>query len=141
MYFLVRGFSGRDGWKPLWLRMLWQGMAIVILHLFPYDVIPVLALAAGCDTVKALFFNVCDHTFWIGASVANWVVHLRRQSPNFLRKRRGLNLEHSSILPIPLCHFRPSITSVQAKRALGFESDVILLLTIASPFKYSSPGL
>ena len=122
------------------LRALCQQMDIVALHLFPYDIIPLLALAAGCDTIKTLFVNHSDHTFWIGASVAHSVVNLRRQSPHFLRNRRGLYPDKSSILPIPLKYSPPSVTQVQAKRALGYEPDVVLLLTIASPFKYTSPG-
>ncbi len=122
------------------LRALCQEMDVVVLHLFPYDIIPVLALAAGCDSVKTLFVSHSDHTFWVGASVAHSVVHLRRQSPHFLTKRRGLNPDHSSILPIPLDYSPPSVTPMQAKLALGYEPDVVLLLTIASPFKYSAPG-
>lgn len=122
------------------LRMLCQDMDIVVLHLFPYDIIPVLALAAGCDSVKTLFVNHSDHTFWVGASVAHSVVHLRKQSLDFVRDRRGLHPEKSSILPIPLGYSPPSLTPAQAKRALGYEPEVVLLLTIASPFKYNAPG-
>lgn len=125
--------------QALELRLLCQAMDIVVLHLFPYDVIPVLALAAGCDSVKTLFVNHSDHTFWIGASVAHSVVHLRKQSLDFVRDRHGLDPERSSILPIPLAYSPPSLTPVEAKRALGYEPEVVLLLTIASPFKYSAP--
>jgi hypothetical protein len=121
------------------LRQLCQGMDMVVLHLFPYDVIPALALAAGCDTVKTLFVHHADHTFWVGASVAHSIVHLRRQSAQFLRSRRGLDPEQSSLLPIPLTYTPPRVTRNEAKRALGYEPDVVLLLTIATPFKYSAP--
>lgn len=122
------------------LRLLCQHMDVVVLHLYPYDIIPVLALSAGCDSVKVLFVNHADHAFWIGASVAHSVVHLRRQSHHFLSNRRGLNPEQSSIVPIPLEQSFPTLNTTQAKRALGYGPDVVLLLTIASPFKYSSPG-
>lgn len=122
------------------LRQLCQGMDIVVLHLFPYDIIPVLALAAGCDSVKTLFVHHADHTFWVGASVAHSVVHLRRQSAQFLRSRRGLDPEQSSLLPIPLTYSTSKVTRTEAKRALGYDPDVVLLLTIATPFKYSAPS-
>ncbi|MGD0745758.1 MAG: hypothetical protein ABSA45_11450 [Verrucomicrobiota bacterium] len=122
------------------LRMLCREMDIVVLHLFPYDIVPVLALAADCDSVKTIFVNHADHAFWVGASVAHLVVHLRRQPPHFSEKRRGLDPDRSAILPIPMVHSPPSLTRVQAKRALGYEADTVLLLTIASPFKYSAPG-
>ncbi len=122
------------------LRLLCQEMDVVVLHLFPYDIIPVLALSAGCDSVKTLFVNHSDHTFWIGASVADWIADLRRQSTQFLRNRRGLDLNQSSILPIPIVHSPPKVTRPEAKRALGYEPNVVLLLTIATPFKYSALG-
>lgn len=122
------------------LRSLCQNMDIVVLHLYPYDIIPVLALAAGCDSIKTLFINHADHIFWIGASIAHSVVHLRRQSPDFLKNRRGLRPEQSSLLPVPLGHAPTLMTREGAKRALGYDPDVVLLLTIATPFKYSAPG-
>lgn len=122
------------------LRGLCQEMDIVVLHHFPYDVIPILALCTGCDTARTIFVNHSDHTFWIGASVAHLIVHLRSQQNNFLERRRGLKKGRDTLLPIPLAP-RPQQTSkAEAKAALGYDSDVVILLTIASPFKYSSPG-
>lgn len=126
--------------QALELRALCQKADLVALHLFPYDVIPVLALASGCEGVKTLFINHSDHTFWIGASVAHSIVHLRQQSSEFLRERRHLKAEDSPVLPIPLSHSVPSISRDEARRRLGYGSDSVVLLTIASPFKYSSPG-
>jgi hypothetical protein len=122
------------------LRALCQEMDVVVLHLFPYDIIPVLALAADCDPVKTIFVNHADHSFWAGASVAHTIVHLRRQPPHFPEKRRGLNPDRSALLPIPIFYSPPTVTREQAKRALGYGPETVLLLTIASPFKYSSPG-
>lgn len=122
------------------LRLLCQEMDIVVLHLFPYDVVPVLALAAGCPAAKTLFVNHADHTFWIGGSVAHSIVHLRRQSASFLTKRRELQAAIPATLPIPLPCSRPAIPSSEAKAKLGYSPDTVLLVTIASPFKYSSPG-
>ena len=122
------------------LRTLCQEADIVVLHLFPYDIVPVLALAAGCDSVKTIFVNHADHAFWVGASVSHLIAHLRRQPPQFPETRRGLNPDRCAILPIPMFHDPPSVTREQAKRALGYGPDTILLLTIASPFKFSAPG-
>src|SRR5438105_1576003 len=83
------------------LRRLCQGMDVIVLHLFPYDVIPILALAAGCDSCKIVFVNHSDHTFWAGSSVSHSIIHLRAQSAQFLRRRRGLDFTQSSFLPTP----------------------------------------
>ncbi len=122
------------------LRALCQQVDLVALHLFPYDVVPILALASGCEAVKTLFINHSDHTFWIGASVAHSVVHLRRQSNEFLRERRFLKADDDPILPIPLSPSAPAVTRSEARRQLGYAPDTVILLTIATPFKYSSPG-
>lgn len=122
------------------LRAMCQRADTVVLHSYPYDIVPVLALAAGCDSAKTLYVNHSDHTFWVGSSVAHSIAHLRTQSPQFLRRRRGLNVKLSSLLPIPLDRTLPSVSREEAKRALGYCSDDVVLLTIASPFKYSSPG-
>jgi hypothetical protein len=122
------------------LRRLCQSADIVALHLFPYDVIPILALAAGCDGVRTIFVDHSDHTFWVGASVAHLIAHLRTQSLEFLRRCRGAVLEESVLLPIPLGYKASSASRSEAKRLLGYWPDDVLLLTIASPFKYSAPG-
>jgi len=122
------------------LRKLCQKMDIVVLHLFPYDIIPILALAADCNSIKTLYINHSDHTFWIGASVAHKVVHLRKQSSDFLKKQRRLRPDESPVLPIPLGYSPANVSQAQAKKILGLEPDAIVLLTIASPFKYKSFG-
>ena len=55
--------------QALELRALMQDAHVVVLHIFPYDVIPILALATGCDA-KTVYVNHSDHTFWLGASVS-----------------------------------------------------------------------
>jgi hypothetical protein len=122
------------------LRAWCQGRDLVVLHLWPYDVVPILALAAGCDEARTLFVNHSDHTVWLGAGVAHSIVHLRTQEASFLRERRGLAPERSSILPIPLARREARVSRAEAKRALGHPPDGVLLLTIGSEFKYSAPG-
>jgi glycosyltransferase involved in cell wall biosynthesis len=121
------------------LRTLCRQADVVVLHVYPYDIVPVLALAADCGDVKTLYVNHSDHTFWVGSSVAHSIAHLRNQDPKFLQRRRGLNLKAASMLPIPLGPYKPKLRE-DARRALGYDPQDIVLLTVASPFKYSSPG-
>ncbi len=136
-------------WCPLdrsrELRVLCQQVDVAAIHTYPYDIVPVVALAAGCEAVKTVVVNHSDHTFWLGGSIAHSVAHLRRQSPHFLRSRRGLHPERSSILPIPMDLegtelMLPGRDRREVKRALGHDPDATILLTIASPFKYSAAG-
>jgi hypothetical protein len=120
------------------LRSLCQDAHTVALHLFPYDIVPVIALAAGCDGVRKILVNQTDHTFWIGASVIDLLVHCRNQSPRFLTHRRGLDISRSAELPIPLPPISRGRSTSEAKRELGYGDDTIVLLTIATAFKYES---
>lgn len=125
--------------RVLELRKLCQEMDIAILHLFPYDILPTVALSHGCDSTKTLFINHCDHTFWSGASIAHHIAHLRTQNTQFLTQRRKLRMNCSSLLPIPLNHVETDGPSAeQAKRMLGYTPNTTVLVTIASPFKYES---
>lgn len=122
------------------LRGLCRDRDLIVLHLWPYDTVPVIALAAGCDDVPTVLVNHSDHTFWIGGSVAHSVVHLREQSPKFLLERRSIDPLRAYTLPIPLVYQPYSVDRDQAKRALGYDPDKVVLLTVASPFKFSALG-
>jgi hypothetical protein len=122
------------------LRVLCQETDVVVLHLFPYDIVPVLALAENSERVKTIFVNHADHTFWIGGSVAHLIVHLRSQPTGFIQNRRGLAPKESGFLPIPLFDSHPVVDQDNAKRRLGITPNTVVLLSIASPFKFSSPG-
>ncbi|HMO46667.1 MAG TPA: hypothetical protein PKB14_11635 [Rubrivivax sp.] len=127
--------------QALELRRLALGRDLVVLHLWPYDTVPVLALAAGCGDTPTVMVNHSDHTFWIGGSVAHSVVHLRSQLPQFLADRRRIDPDRTAILPIPLVPSRRAIGRDEAKRELGLAPETVLLVTVASPFKFSAPGL
>ena len=122
------------------LRALCRDVDTVVLHLFPGDVIPVLALAAECEGVRVAFVHHSDHTFWVGASVTNLMAHCRTQPPGFLASRRALDPGRAALLPIPLTPPGRGRGLADAKRALGVPVDAIVLLTIATPFKFTSIG-
>lgn len=122
------------------LRALCQDADVVALHLYPYDIVPILALAAGCERAKVVLVHHSDHTFWTGSGVAHLVAHLRGQSDAFLSRRRGLDARRATFLPIPIDKPAAPMDRREAKRSLGLDPDGVMLLTIASPFKYSAPG-
>ncbi|MDP9125523.1 MAG: hypothetical protein M3N82_13135 [Pseudomonadota bacterium] len=125
--------------QALELRSLCRSADVVALHLYPYDIVPILALAAGSETAKVVLVHHSDHTFWTGSGVAHNIAHLRGQSDHFLSRRRGLDPRRATFLPIPISDPPRTIDRRDAKVALGLDPDSVLLLTIASPFKYSAP--
>lgn len=122
------------------LRALCRSMDVIVLHVFPYDIVPVLALAKECEEATVLYVNHSDHTYWVGGSVAHSIVHLREQPSDFISRRRGMVSGPSPLLPIPVDISALHSNRRAAKRTLGYPEECLLLLTIASPFKYSSPG-
>lgn len=121
------------------LRALCRQVDVVALHLYPYDIVPALALANDCEA-KTMYVNHSDHTFWVGSGVVHCIAHLRTQSPGFLLHSRHLKAQTAPLLPIPLDRTLSSSSREEAKRALGLEASQLVLLTIASPFKFQAPG-
>jgi hypothetical protein len=122
------------------LRALCRGRDLIVLHLWPYDTVPSIALSEGFGDGRVVFVNLSDHTYWLGGGVSHQVANLRTQCEEFLVSRRGLATRRATTLPIPL-EYRPRESDrAGAKRALGFPPEAVLLLTIASPFKFSMPG-
>jgi hypothetical protein len=109
---------------------------VVALHLFPDDVIPVLAFADPAQSPPVVFVHHSDHTFWVGSSAADLIAQLREPLKGFLEERRALDKTRIARLPIPLGMPQRSMTHAEAKARLGYSKDEVLLLTIATPFKY-----
>lgn len=137
---LLKAPTSRPLEQAMELRSLCQGMDLVVLHLFPYDLVPILALASSCESVRTLYVDHSDHTFWSGAAVSDLVVHLRRQAAEFLIRRRCLRPTTQQVLPIPMEPVVRTMTREQARRTLGYPMNSVLLVTIASPFKYGAHG-
>ena len=109
------------------LRRLARDYGFIVLHIHPYDVIPLLALSSL--DIPVIFINHADHVFWAGASISNIVVNFRQSGNALAIKRRGLSDNHMFLLPIPL-----NVTP--KKRLPKREGSGTIALTIASEYKY-----
>ena len=116
-------------------------MDIVVLHLYPYDIIPVLALAAGCDSIKNTLCQSCgSHLLGRRKRCAFHCASSEAMAGFFNKPAWNIPGPFSdSSNSIGLF---PVVDYFEAKRneRLGYDSDVVLLLTIATPFKYSATG-
>lgn len=126
--------------RALELRRIAQAADVIVIHAFPYDVVPILALAEGCGHAKTLLINHSDHTFWVGSVVSDLIVNLRRQEPEFQQFARHLRADRQAMLPIPLPDLTAPMDRNRARRELGLLEGHVLLLTVASKFKYSCPN-
>jgi hypothetical protein len=123
-------------------RLASQDADCIVLHIHMWDVVPTIAFGvAGGPPV--LLLNHADHTFWVGAAVADRVIEFRKAGADLTRRYRAVDriLE----LPIPL----PSLPEPAARRlalraslrdAWSIPPAALVFLTIGHHSKYLPVG-
>jgi len=125
------------------LRRIARNADVVFLHVYPEDVVPLIAFANRAGLPPTAFVVQADHQFCLGMSISDLVVHLRASGMSLSIERRGIDRERMGFLPIPLAPVHSRHARSQAKQKLGFSEDTVVLLSIARAFKYvsaSGPG-
>ncbi|WP_392479069.1 glycosyltransferase family 4 protein [Nostoc sp. C110] len=111
---------------------------IVVLHIMPGDVIPIIAFSNKEQSPPIIFVNHADHGMWLGASISDVVANLRFSGMRLSQERRGIAPERNKLLPIILNLNRRTLTRIEAKRKLGIDENSVLLLSIARSPKYKT---
>jgi glycosyltransferase involved in cell wall biosynthesis len=138
VHYLDRGPGGLV-FRARALRKLAADFDHVALHIHPYDVVPLIAFARREHRPPISFLNHNDHVFWLGTTVADQVAEMRDSGRRLSESRRGISASRISMLPIPL-EVKPELLErSEAKKQLGISEDTILLLTVASAYKYNAP--
>jgi hypothetical protein len=106
---------------------------LVVLHVHPYDVVPMLAFGVEGGPPVVLF-NHSDATFWLGARIADQVADMRESGLQNSLERRGVR--SSRVLPIPLRLEERGRNRELARRRLEIPQDSIVLLTVGEDFKF-----
>ena len=122
------------------LRALAERADFVALHVYPDDVVPLLAFAHNDGLPPVALINHSDHTFWLGVQVSDLVVQLRRSSIPLGARRRHVNPQRLATLPIPLPVPRRTQSRAEAKARLGLDPDAVVLLSVGTEFKYVPAG-
>jgi hypothetical protein len=122
------------------LRALAGDADFVALHLYPDDIVPMLAFARRDALPPIAFINHSDHTFWLGVSVSDLVVQLRECSVPLSIRRRRIEPTRLVTLPIPLPPVERTLSRDAAKAALGLRTDQVVLLSVGTEFKYAPAG-
>ena len=114
---------------------------VVVLHTHPDSVVPAAAFSQpGGPPVVVL--NHADHLFQATGHIADLVFDIRDSGAEWTRNCRGIGA--STIVPIPLIdsfEAKSAENTESEKRAarkeLGLPQDAVILLTVASAFKYA----
>ena len=122
------------------LRALMANADIVVLHVHPYDTLPILAMAAWVDRPPVLFMNHADHVFWVGATVSDVVVNIRGSSARLASARRGVEASRLALLPIPIDPPDRSPSRMEARHALGLDAGEVVALSVAASYKFEPNG-
>jgi glycosyltransferase involved in cell wall biosynthesis len=118
------------------LRELAAGFELIVLHIHPYDAIPLVALDVD-GRPPVIFLNHAEHVFWAGATAGDVVAHLREESAEVAEQFRGIERTRSFVLPVPLS--RTKVPSREdARRSLGLSDDAVVLLTVGTEYKYAT---
>ncbi len=121
------------------LQKLAENFDCVVLHLHPYDVVPLLAFADRPPHLPVILMNAADHIFFVGISVADITAQFRTgDSLVVTQQRRGVEPERCVLLPIPLSRRERNLSRAEAKVQLGLDESAVLLLTVASAYKFQA---
>jgi glycosyltransferase involved in cell wall biosynthesis len=135
----VSVLSRKRGTVLSWARELHELATradVVVLHVDPEDIVPVIAFANRSDLPPILYLNHADHLFWLGVGIADLVVNLRYSGHDLSPKRRGVPPERNAFIPIALGERVRTMSRSEAKERLGLPSDTVLLVTIARAVKF-----
>jgi hypothetical protein len=125
--------------KAARLRELAALVDLVVLHVHPFDVLPVLAFRGAVERPVIAVFNHADHVFWIGGASCDAVLNLRDSGAELSAARRGIEPERNLLLPLPIDVPPRTRSRAEAKARLGVPAQALLCVTIASEAKYEAP--
>lgn len=120
------------------LREIATGADVVVCHTHPHDAVAVAALAAPRPPV--VYVNHAGHVFWIGTGVADVVACTRESTARLAVTRRGIDPRRIAILPVPVDPLPPPCSTQEARRQLGLDPEAVVLLSVASAYKYEPLG-
>lgn len=119
------------------LRSIVEHADLVVLHIHPDDVVPIIALATG-NRPPVVYLDHADHSFWLGTTVSDVIANMRKPGRRLSIERRGVDPARVALLPTILEPRQREISREAAKRRLGLPVDCILLTSVARARKYRS---
>lgn len=112
--------------------------ALIVLHHSSNDLIPLLALSSNFIKAPVAILNHADHLPWAGSSVCDYLIEIREGFLPLDKERR--QIETGGYLPIPVTPVKAATNRAQSRELLGIAPDAVVLLTIASAYKFAPIG-
>lgn len=133
--------EGDDINKSQKLRKISSKFDKIILHTHMDDPTPILAFGNKDFKRPVIFFNHGDHLFWIGVSISDIVVNLRKFAEKINLKCRGVRSNFLLPIPIENVKLNKNLDDIsKIKSDLGFNLQSKVIITMASSYKYKSFG-
>jgi hypothetical protein len=113
----------------------------VVIHSHMWDVVPTIAFGvAGGPPI--LFLNHADHTFWVGAAIADLLINLRQAGTDLAEAHRGVDRNFLFRIPLtdPIDALRAAETRAEMRAQLNIAPSAIVFLTVGSAYKYRAMG-
>lgn len=118
--------------SALKLRQIASGFEKIILHTHMDDVTPLIAFGTEDFKRPVLLYNHADHLGWIGLSIADLILELRKFGMDITKNRRGCERQYKLGIPI----YKPNISELKTKKDLNLPEDKLIIFSCGSEHKY-----
>jgi glycosyltransferase involved in cell wall biosynthesis len=116
------------------LRKFAANFDLVVLHIHPDDVIPVIAFSS-VNLPPICLVNHADHLFWVGPSICDCLIQIRASNINLDTVRRGVDRQCYVPLLAPKTE-NDNKCRMDYRKELGVADHEIMLLTTGTKYKY-----
>ena len=112
------------------------GFDVVVLHIHPFDITPLLAFAVKDRRPPLAFYNHADHVFGVCGGIADAFADMRDAGRRISLGRRQIRRASSVLLPIPLGLPARALSRARAKETLGFSARELLAVSVGDACKF-----
>src|SRR4051794_14053826 len=119
------------------LRELAAAHDVVVLHTNPDDVVPSLAFAGWPGRPPVALVDHADIVFWLGTASLDVLANGRAIGGELAATHRGVAAASQTLVPLPLDDAARTTAREEAKARIGVPSEVRLLVTAASGYKFA----
>ena len=136
--FLNQNLSDID--RALELRKMASQYEKIVLHIHMDDYLPLIAFGTNKFPRPVIFFNHADHRFWIGVSIADYIVDLREYGKIQTNKYRGSKRNGIIYLPIDIKSHAQTFNKEENKLAFGLPQDKQIIFSSGAGYKFMPEG-